>query len=265
MPSEDALKQASRDVLRYHSRRVYGRPTMSKLKNLIVLALFTAAMVGVPLLKVIPVPSYALSFVYFVYLMVIMLLIGLTMGDSSPTRIEAARAALKYNRAIYLLTHCSAPEAVGPLIDVLRLPDITAYVPLALCKTLPHLQTEHSSLLNRKQRDSLMRLLTEPDPDSLDLQRSTVLALANIGDAQALPILEQLASGAWGAGESLELREDARSAFVAIQERIHPGYAGRDLLRASDAPAVSPDGLLRPTTSGAETPPEELLRARDAR
>jgi hypothetical protein len=262
MRSEEAFKQAGRDVLRFHARRIYVRAETPTSVSWIFGVSVALSMVGVAISRSVPifVTVLACAFPFFFIGAVAW---GIMTNGNAPTRKEAAENALKYNKAIHFLTHSTDPAAIGPLIEVLWLPEITAYVPLALRGLLPQLQPHHHSLLSTKQRDSLLHILTQPDSYDLELQRATVLAMGNIGDAKALPILEQLAGGALGAANSPELREDARTALFMLQERINPGYAGRNLLRASEAPIHSPDELLRPATGSSETPPKELLRAQN--
>jgi hypothetical protein len=262
MPSEEAFKQAGRDVLRYHARRIYVRAETPAWVNWIFAVSVALSTVGVALSRSVPVFGTVLACA-FPFFFIGAVAWGIMTNGNAPTRKEAAENALKYNKAVHLLTHSTDVEAVGPLIEVLWLPDITAYIPLALRRLLPQLQSHDAALLNAKQRNSLLHILTLPDTYDMELQRATVRAMGNIGDAKALPILEQLAGGALGAANSPELREDARTALFMLQERINPGYAGRNLLRASEAPIHSPDELLRPATGSSETPPKELLRAQN--
>lgn len=263
MPSDAALKQAGQDVLRYHTRRVYVGPGLSDTDTKICAIALAVGMVGVGLWKVAPIPGVILG-LCFPVVQVFLTIRFLVVHGNDMTPENAAEASRKYSQAIHLLTHSTDVEAVGPLSDILWLTDITAYVPLALCRILLQLQTEHAALLSVKQRAGLMHVLTDPDPMNLELQRATVQAMAKIGDASALPVMEQLAGGAWGAAEFVELREDARMALLELQERINPGYVGRSLLRASDAPATLPDALLRPAAGSSEAPPQELLRAQNS-
>lgn len=262
MRSEEAFKQAGRDVLRYHARRIYVRAETPASVNWIFGVSVALSMVGVALSRSVPVFGAVLACA-FPFFVIVAVAWGIMTNGNAPTRKEAAENALKYNKAVHLLTHSTDIEAVGPLIEVLWLPDITAYVPQALCQLLPLLQPDHAALLDNKQRNSLLHILTQPDNYDMELQRATVQAVGNIGDAKALPILEQLAGGAMGAADSAELREDARIALFTLQERINPGYAGRNLLRAAETPIHSPEELLRPATGSSETPPQELLRAQN--
>jgi hypothetical protein len=262
MPSAEALRQAGRDVLYYHSRRIYFPKKKTIKDDWIFYGSIAVGVLGLCIANLAPTLGKVLAFSFLVCIGFLCLR-QLFYRDNRSRRQDAADASHIYDRAIHLLTHSADIEAIGPLFEILCLPDIPTDVPLALSNILRQLQPEQASLLNGKRRESLIRVLTEPELHTRELQGAIVLAMGNIGDAKALPILEQLVDGALGAADFPELREDARTALFILQERINPGYAGRNLLRASDAPVHTPDELLRPATGSSETPPQELLRAQN--
>lgn len=263
MPSEEAVMQAGKDVLRYHSRRTKppGRSRMSRGDYAFSLLFCVISGIGIQVVRKDP----QLNELVMVSLLFAVCLITLVIRDfrlyGSPTTVrQLEQEARKYRRAIHFLTHSMEPSAIGPLAEALWLPGITKYVPYTLIRLLPLMQPEDSNLLNAKQHACLLRVLTEPDLTSAELQQTVVNALAKMGNAQALPVLEQLVGGAWCAADSPELRTDAHAALMELQERIHPGYIGRTLLRASETPADSPALLLRHASRKPETSPQELLR-----
>lgn len=263
MASAEALKQAAQTVLHYHFRRD-SSSGISIQEAGMLLSFVAVGIVGILMsITTYFIPGILVAFVGIVGFAVY-IASSLSAFDVRLKRNKAANALRQYNQAVHLLTHSTDPEAIGPLCEILWLPDITAYVPESLQKALLRLQPSHNSLLNSTQSDNLIRVLTQPDPNHLPLQRATIKALSNIGDVKWLPVLEQLASGALGATDFPELKEEARRALLALQERVDPGYMGRHLLRASDLPEVSSEELLRPTTNHSETAPQELLRAQNA-
>lgn len=229
MPATKAFKRASQNIIQYHSRRTHVHSALSVKEKWLYYGSLAGVLVGLLLLL----SAGTAMLGTFTALVFAGFYLGLDTWMSptnrnSFTRREATEVTRIYGQAIPLLTHTTEPEAVGPLADVLWLPDITGYVSNALCKLLPRLELQHASLLNRKQRDSLMQILTQPE------------------------------------AHTLELRADAETALFELQKRIDPGYIGRNLLRASDAHTISPDVLLRPATGSSETPSQELLRAQNS-
>lgn len=82
-------------------------------------------------------------------------------------------------------------------------------------------------------------------------------ALEKAGDGQAVAPVERMVKR----GRTPELRAAAERILPILQERQQQENAPKMLLRASSAPAETPDVLLRPAMHTEETEPETLLRA----
>lgn len=151
---------------------------------------------------------------------------------------------------------------VGHLIDCLNLQDTSAldfeiHVRHKLIQILPEIQLEEAADLNAAQWQKLYKVLRG---DDAYLIVATLKALKNAGNTDALLPVRAIAEGKSPAGQNEALRNLARECLPAIEERAAQAKNVSTLLRATNAPAIVGDTLLRPASAASETPPEQLLR-----
>jgi hypothetical protein len=133
----------------------------------------------------------------------------------------------------------------------------------ALIRLLPRLQSTDACLLLQRQRKALNQFLQFNESyggaDSYllpDLKIAVLRALEQVGDETVLPTVEKLAKSAGNP----TVRLAAQECLPFLQQRTEEARVQQTLLRAS-GPGASPEVLLRPTTHGVETDPQQLLRA----
>jgi hypothetical protein len=160
-------------------------------------------------------------------------------------------------------------RAVGALLDVLKSSGIFhgQGVEKALIRVLPRLKAGDGENLSREQRQFLYTLLTLDlkwySANSLDwgveLKIATLKALEQIGDEEALPIVEQAAQQA----RNPRVRQAAQECLPFLRIRVEEQRFRQWLLRSSAAIVLPKETLLRPAVGGPETKAEELLRPSD--
>ncbi len=142
-------------------------------------------------------------------------------------------------------------------IDVLRL--IVADVTQPLKVILPQMEEVDAILFTPAQRKTLRLLLRNRDSATV---RSALQALGKIGNGADLPMIQQLANGAWTAAVDPGLAETAQSTSVQILARLAELNSTQTLLRGSAMHEGVPTELLRPAISQPDqTDAEQLLRA----
>lgn len=170
-------------------------------------------------------------------------------------------------------------RSIGPLIDALYLDDAkTREIAIAaLTEILPTLKASDTALLNESQRARLcylisvsvdnplhkdVRALFRPaDTRAIAFRVAILQAFEQVGDSNALAVVERLARGETKtAGESL-IREAALACLPALQMRTQCEDRSRTLLRAAGAEANHEVALLRPVDGQHEVEPEKLLRS----
>lgn len=100
----------------------------------------------------------------------------------------------------------------------------------------------------------LCKMLSLPD-DALVMR--VLEALEKMGDGRAVSAVAPIVTQ----GRTAAIRTAVQRILPILQERQQRENEQSMLLRASSAPAVSPEELLRPATHSPETKPETLLRA----
>lgn len=108
-----------------------------------------------------------------------------------------------------------------------------------------------------------LRLLTDPAATPLlldalprlspDAQSDALIALGNIGDVRAVPVLRQLA------GEEDNLLSTVAAEQLRNIQRRSP-HQSAQLLRPAGSGQLGEGSLLRPASAGAESSPDELVR-----
>jgi hypothetical protein len=128
----------------------------------------------------------------------------------------------------------------------------------ALPSILAALTPEHYGRLPIEAMPKLCRTLYHPD-DSLVMR--VLEALEIVGDGRAVTDVERMVTR----GRTPQLRTEAARILPVLKERQSRENAPFVLLRASAAPAETPDILLRPALNAPATEPQELLRASELR
>jgi hypothetical protein len=122
---------------------------------------------------------------------------------------------------------------------------------------LATLTTEDYGQFDSEVVPNLCRLLRQP---SEDVVQSALEALGKIGDERAIKPVEQLCQRAATQG-AVTLQETAERVLPLLCQRQQEENNPRILLRATDAPSLPNDTLLRPAQGVPEADPQVLLRA----
>ena len=197
----------------------------------------------------------------YTHSIVLYVLLGISLFATMLAHDLASRY-FRYVNSIFAFDKLQSAE-VGVLIDCLnflglRALDFEIDARQKLIQILPEMQPDESMNLNAAQWRKLYMVLRG---DDAHLIMATLEALKNAGNADALVPVRAIAEGKSPAGQNEALRYLARRCLPAIEERAAQSKNVSTLLRATNAPAISGDTLLRPASSSVETPPEQLLRA----
>lgn len=171
---------------------------------------------------------------------------------------------------------------IGSLMEMLDIDSVPVRnaAKARLAQLLPRLQASDTELITPLQRKRLHSFLAEHlcnfayrDVRELgakgirqrktEFQVAILVAYEKIGDATCLPAVRSLARATvHSKSVPLEVSEAARRCLVFLEPLAAQKRASKQLLRASTAPAVLPDTLLRPvmnSTTGEDS--ASLLRA----
>ncbi len=157
--------------------------------------------------------------------------------------------------------------AVGVLAEALEWPDTATRKSAieALTHLLPKMDVSDAGLLNAAQRDCLYRMLQLQNARRYgEFLKAILTAMEQVGDEDALPYIERLASGRATSDAQDQVKAAAKRCMPLLQERIAETRSSRTLLRASAPTFASAAELLRPVTENAPTAPQQLLRASDS-
>jgi hypothetical protein len=171
---------------------------------------------------------------------------------------------IRWNRSTAALTNIDDVRAVGALAEAMDIPDkgILAQAEAALTRLLPRLRAEDAHLLNESQRNGLYsRLKIENAITRPEFLVAVLEALEKIGDAAALPAIQNLATSTVTSAGGRRVQAAARKCLPVLQQRVRTLETSTTLLRASSAGDAAGESLLRPAHGGNAAPPEELLRA----
>lgn len=136
----------------------------------------------------------------------------------------------------------------------------------ALTQLLPQLTKADANLFDKKHRNQLYTLAGKgytnisTGRSESELRQAIVLMLGNIEDTDALPVLSELARMDAPTDHERDTRTLARKHLAILTQIKEKQKVGSMLLRASDAPAIAQDQLLRPAHATEEAQPETLLR-----
>jgi hypothetical protein len=183
-------------------------------------------------------------------------------------------AGRKWKRSALELTSTDDRSSIGPLIEAYMASSIGREqqsgeqqnaILDTLIDQLPRLQASDAHLIDTEQRKSLNRLLGSMlvtlTKDRSRLACAILKAYEQIGDSAALPLVEQIASGA-KTGKDEAVCKAAQECLPFLRQRLAAEQANQQLLRAADGNLTSADTLLRPAASSTSvTASQQLLRA----
>ncbi|MCW3051768.1 MAG: hypothetical protein JWN14_938 [Chthonomonadales bacterium] len=226
-------------ILRQESRKRARRILLSRLGALffLVAGLFF------------PPPKYERSLSMILCIWVPACLLGMG-AQASPKQKAAAPAISRFDDA----------RAVGPLAEAAEFPDryIRSIARRSLLHLLPHLKASDAVFLSAAHRSSLNKILRKQD---IDLILAVLKAWEQVGDASAIPDVQNLAEGRGEAGQLPKVVRAAKECLPFLRQSAERQGIGAQLLRASDGGLTPTDALLRPIQAHSPTEsPEQLLR-----
>lgn len=174
-----------------------------------------------------------------------------------PVIITALRLHLLNENVVRMLSRYDDLRILDPLIASLRTDRITNHGPseMPVLRLLAKLTPQHGSSVSKKSRSILNKLLVESREKALVL--AILAAWEQVGDEEAVPVVERLAHGNAFLGNDFEVRRAAAEALPAVRESANRATISETLLRPADADETT--ALLRPAASS-DTPEDALLR-----
>ena len=168
------------------------------------------------------------------------------------------------------LTRIGGVQAVGTLIELLNTPKAPQRVlPLytALTQLLPQMKASDAPMLSAAHRrmlyltiQSSFSFLMSPAIYQ-DFRLAVLKALEQIGDADAVPIVQHLANGQSRTAPQIVLKTAANECLLLLRAHLGSVEANTTLLRASSLAQTNAALLLRPTEFAPDANPVTLLRA----
>lgn len=207
-------------------------------------------------------------------------LYSLANGQAATKREQAVRAAAQ--KSLYALhtgLDFGSVEAIPKYLNGLfsyssattqSTPYLTdAYSLYALVALLPRLSAEeYYRIVSPTERERMYGLLERAVANNYfgyekpRLYREFVCTFERAGDTKAIQTLVHVANMDAPSDGEKQLRSAAKQALRTLRQQVEREKVGKTLLRASMAPGVQPEELLRPAGPAASTTaPSELLRA----
>jgi len=170
--------------------------------------------------------------------------------------------------------------AVASLVDLLQWTHDKALRPelwQALGRLLPRLSEEQVQELGKERHGILATWMAKWERQAGSTTSAPLLGILHVLGAvgqfsletpdrfgvektiSLLPLLKKWGSGL-GEGQNPTVQQAAIACRQAIEQKIALARSGEQLLRATAAPEVGADSLLRPAQGTSPTPPHELLR-----
>ena len=162
---------------------------------------------------------------------------------------------------------------IGPLLDLLEKHGAVKNYALhysILAHLLPQMRASDANLLLPRHHDHINRLLAVGlsrqilPPYMYDFVLAALKALEQVGDWNSISIVTRLTTISPTNYEQAQIQQAAYDTLSALTQRQSKLRQSATLLRASSAPAPSPDMLLRPAAPTADPAPQQLLRAAPA-
>ncbi len=173
------------------------------------------------------------------------------------------RTYLARKKIVRAMAACKDMRVIGPLAEMwefLNRRERLNATPV-LADLLPRLRASDAALLNAQQRACLCSILTDPARELAELRIAILNAFQQVGDSQALPVVEQLADGQAKTPTQKRVREAAQACLPFLRLRAEQEQVSGMLLRAVNVPGMAPEVLLRQAAASEESAPQQLLRA----
>jgi|SRR5579871_907635 len=130
-----------------------------------------------------------------------------------------------------------------------------------LLHLLPRMEQEDLSRLSALQQRFLYQHVKYGNPNrDGDLLIAILTAFERVGNIRAIPAVRKLLRREVKSDKARRVHEKAQQCLATLIERSKQAQADTTLMRASDSPEPSTEGLLRPAASTQEDAPQQLLR-----
>ncbi len=182
-------------------------------------------------------------------------------------------ATAKWRSAVEAIVLKADRQAIAPLIEMFQRPSEREFAAGVLPRLLTRLTAADAPLLTRAHRAALNQFLSESaaslhwnnSPALIaPMMRAILRAYEQVGDSEAIPIVERLANGAGYARRSVATRRAAQECLPFLRERGPNETLRQNLLRASSVTQDPPEMLLRSAAFRPDQSPEELLRSAES-
>jgi hypothetical protein len=192
---------------------------------------------------------------------------GLVFAVLTVLTTQLYRLALtaRHQRIAHKLSKLDDVRCIGRLAEMLDWPDAsTRHLAIsALTRLLPRVKASDNVLHTPGQRANLHRMLALTNArNHAEFMESILKALQQIGDASAVPYVEQLAKAQPTSARQRRVCDAARDCLEYVKLRSELTRSSQTLLRASAvSTAGGADLLVRPSNAAGLTDQEQLLRA----
>jgi hypothetical protein len=180
------------------------------------------------------------------------------------TQLYRLTLTARHQRIAHKLSKMDDVRCIGRLAEMLVWPDAsTRHLAIAaLTRLLPRVKASDNVLHTPAQRGNLHRMLALSNASNhAEFMESILKALQQIGDASAVPYVEQLAKALPTSARQRKVCDAARDCLEYVKLRSQLTRSSQTLLRASDSSATGMDMLVRPSNAVGLTDQEQLLRA----
>ncbi len=183
------------------------------------------------------------------------------VGALGLTLTLSCRGLFRLKGLMKELATVSDLRVAGPFIEIAALEDGSAKTMAMhlLTRLLPRFRASDAKLLTDAQHAALIHILARRYP-TLDFFVAALKALEQIGDARALPVVDNLAAGRCVTTDPKRVQAAAQDCLPFLQIRCDRQQASQTLLRASSASETPADTLLRPAQGIGPAESSELLR-----
>lgn len=155
-------------------------------------------------------------------------------------------------------------RCIGRLAEALEWPDATInqFAIAALTRLLPRVRSTDSVLHTARQRGNLYRMLNLSHARKhAEFLIAILRALEQVGDATAIPYVEQIAKAQPTSVAQRKICDAARECLEFVKIRADLNRSSQTLLRASSVTVAGSESLVRPIVTATPADPNELLRA----
>jgi len=210
------------------------------------------------------VPYFAItSFILFAQRNVLMGLLTTVLACLS-TQLYRLTLTDRHKALARKLAKVDDVRCIGRLAEALEWPDpeIKRFAIVALTRLLKRVKATDKVFQTAGQRANLHRMLTLANArHHAEFLKAILAALEQVGDATAVPYVEQLAKATPVTRGQREVCEAANLCLDFVKNRAELSRSSQTLLRASAPTVMSADTLLRAASAGTAHDAEQLLRA----